>query len=151
MHILNLVEQLLPRQQTHHTSHSQSVLIFKCWFSLSVFQSFHVLFTFSEAPGAEARHGHSYSNGHSCNICRHTQSHCWFAVRPGNPQHQGGAVHQDGRPRHIPAEQELPAVIRHLGEAGSTHTRCLIEECSCWQHISRSLAHVNVKFHVCEA
>jgi len=85
-------------------------------------------YSFSETPGAENGHSHNDPNRDPRNTYRHAQSHHWFTVRPGHPHHQGGAVHQDGHPRHIPAEQKLPAVVRHLGQAGSKHTRYFTEE-----------------------
>lgn len=84
-------------------------LLFLCSLCLDV-----LLRSVSETLGAESRH-RCHPHRHHCHSCCHTQSHCWLNLRSGNPTYEGGAVHQDGHPHHIPAEQELPAVIRHLG------------------------------------
>lgn len=86
------------------------------------------LCTISETFGAETRRSHGYPNRDSHNTCRPAQSHCRFTIGSGNPQYQDGPVHQDGHPCYIPTEQELPAVVRHLGKTGSKHTRYFTEK-----------------------
>jgi len=63
--------------------------------------------------------------GHSIAVDagQHPEGHGGLAGGSGDPRHQGGPHNQDGCPRHLPAEQELPAVLRYLGQAGSDHAR----------------------------
>lgn len=110
-------------------SHKINSLLLFCLFVFLVFLLFLcslyldvLLRSVSETLGAESRH-RCHPRRHHCHSCCHTQSHCWLNLRSGNPTYEGGAVHQDGHPHHIPAEQELPAVFRHLGETGSKYTR----------------------------
>lgn len=75
-----------------------------------------------ETSGAETRH-YQHTRGDSQHTrCRHTQGHHGLYLRPGYSWRQGGAVNQDGNTGHLPTGQELPAVLRHLGQTRPEHT-----------------------------
>ncbi|XP_045074916.1 nucleosome-remodeling factor subunit BPTF-like isoform X6 [Coregonus clupeaformis] len=57
------------------------------------------------------------TTGSPATPCLHPQGS--DPVGPGHPRNQSGTGHQDGHPRDLPAEQELPAVVCFLGQAGA--------------------------------
>ena len=99
------------------------------WFTLLILFKilwFTLLFLFfpPEASRSEARLSDScHSVWHHVHAGQHPQGHGGLVGGSGDPRHQGGAHDQDGHPRHIPAEQELPAVLCHLGQTGPDHAR----------------------------